>query len=133
LDEDGTVALERFSARAESAAGALVTGLSQVCRAGRVLRPLVGVCQVLELCLERLIVLALDLKFGLQLIDEQFEGRDLSAQFSSVGGDRAQGSLRLGLRPLRRLSAESGLVRHRHAGIVRRRRWRMHAGGASGM
>ena len=35
---------------------------------------------------EGLIVLALDLQFGLQFFDEQFEARDFSAEFVGVAG-----------------------------------------------
>jgi len=35
---------------------------------------------------EGLVVLALDLEFGLQFLDQQFQARDFSFQFLDVGG-----------------------------------------------
>jgi hypothetical protein len=49
----------------------------------------VGVCIGVELRLERLVVLALDLDFGLKLLDLKLEARDFSAEFGEVGTDWA--------------------------------------------
>lgn len=43
---------------------------------------LFGVCQRADLQFQRLIVLLLDLQFGLQFLDEQFEVRDFRAQLA---------------------------------------------------
>ena len=48
---------------------------------------LFGVGEVVELGLEGLVVLALDLKLGLELFDQEFEARDFGAEFQSVGRD----------------------------------------------
>ena len=44
---------------------------------------------------EGLVVLALDLKFGLEFLDEQFEARDFGAEFVNV---RSRCALAMGLR-----------------------------------
>ena len=57
---------------------------------------------------QRLVVLAFDLEFGLELLDQQFESRDFGAKFLSVAaGYRADG--RVNWR-LRRLAGMNGLV-----------------------
>ena len=46
---------------------------------------LLGAGQVLELGFEGLVVLALDLEFGLELFDQEIEARDFGAQLKDVG------------------------------------------------
>ena len=41
----------------------------------------------MELLLEGLVVLALDLEFGLEFFDQEFEARDFGAKFQGVGWD----------------------------------------------
>jgi len=52
-----------------------------------------------DLGFQGLVVLAFDLEFGLELLDEQFEARDFGAKFLSVAaGYRAGGSVNWRLR-----------------------------------
>lgn len=86
---------------------------------------------------ERLIVLALDLQFGLQFFDEQFEARDFRAKFLHVdaGGRRALrcGRERSGYGRCRRTRRErigQGARPGRVGARVRQMRW---SGGRRGM
>ena len=49
----------------------------------------VGVSERLELCFERLIVLAFDLQLGLEFLDLQLEARNFGAELGEVGADRS--------------------------------------------
>jgi len=58
-----------------------------------------------------LVVLAFDLEFGLELLDEQFESRDFGAKFLSVAaGYRAGGRVNWRLRWLACMSGLAGVL-----------------------
>jgi hypothetical protein len=69
-----------------------------------------------------LVVLAFDLEFGLELLDEQFESRDFGAKFLSVAaGYRAGGRVNWRLRWLAGMNRMVGVL------LRRRQIWR-HSG-----
>ena len=69
----------------------------------------------MQLGFERLVVLAFDLKLGLELLDLKFEPRDLGAEFREVGAHWALWRRRLLIRVRKasRVKRLSGLVRIR--------------------
>jgi hypothetical protein len=64
-----------------------------------------------DLGFQRLVVLAFDLEFGLELLDQQFESRDFGAKFLSVAaGYRAGGRVNGGLRWLAGMNGRVGVL-----------------------
>ena len=51
---------------------------------------LFGVCEGVQLCFQRLIVLPLDLEFGLKLLHLKVKTGNLGAEFCEVGADGAR-------------------------------------------